>query len=316
MKKYLCVSVDLDSMGCYHMIHGLEMDSMSESYLHIHYTAGLERFLHLFSEIGIHSTLFVIGQDVENEKCADVLKTAVRVGHEPANHSWSHPYNLIRFSDVELKRQIMLCHRIVKEITGYSPVGFRAPGYSVSTELSTILCRCGYMYDASVLPSPPYFFAKLAVMVFHLFKGRSSHSILKPFEMVFSPRFCYRQSRFFPWIRGSSIPEIPCSVMPVIRLPVIGTSITFLPEWLLRIMLKSIMDYPVVSLEFHAIDMLGGKEDELEFLSRYQPDLNVSVKEKKSKIKWFIETLLDVGDFIPVTLKNFVSSGSFDSVCF
>jgi hypothetical protein len=49
-------------------------------------------------------------------------------------------------------------------LTGRRPVGFRAPGYTITDGLFDVLAAEGFAYDSSVFPCPAYFAAKTAAI--------------------------------------------------------------------------------------------------------------------------------------------------------
>ena len=61
------------------------------------------KLLDLLAARHLKATFFVIGQNAADHP--DILKRAVREGHEIANHSWSHP-NLGKMSDDAVRREL------------------------------------------------------------------------------------------------------------------------------------------------------------------------------------------------------------------
>src|SRR5665811_1622265 len=56
-------------------------------------------------------------------------------GHELANHSFTHPYDLVRRSRPAIAAEIDAAHGAIGACAGRAPVGFRAPGYNVSSDV-------------------------------------------------------------------------------------------------------------------------------------------------------------------------------------
>ena len=126
------VSVDLDDLVCYHAIHGLPPPSDEQRGLVLERC--LPRFLELFDELGVRATFFVIGRDLERDlksggAGAKLLQQALRAGHELANHSYAHSYDLVTKSSHEIFEDILRCDVLLRSI-GARPQGFRAPGYT------------------------------------------------------------------------------------------------------------------------------------------------------------------------------------------
>src|SRR5690606_5927288 len=92
------LSVDLDDLACYHAIHGLPPPAPEQAGVVLERC--LPRFLRLLNELGARATFFVVGRDLERDMQggghgAALLGLAARSGHELANHSYSHAYDLV-----------------------------------------------------------------------------------------------------------------------------------------------------------------------------------------------------------------------------
>ncbi len=292
----LCVSVDLDGPGCYHEIHGLP--GPDESLADRHYARGLARFLSLFDELGIRATLFAIGRDLERPRCADVLADACSRGHEAANHTMSHPYAFSRLDRRAARDEIRQAAERIRSAAGESPSGFRAPGYHINDAIVSELVELGYAYDASLLPSPAYYLAKVGVMTWMRATGRRSRSVAGHPGMTLSPSRPYRMGRSY-WREGSGLPELPCSVLPLVRVPFIGTTLSLAGRSRAAMMARIAARGLWAGLEFHAIDLMD-EMDGLGPLSGYQPDVRVGVEEKTATFREVLRILLDAG-FASVT---------------
>jgi peptidoglycan/xylan/chitin deacetylase (PgdA/CDA1 family) len=87
------------------------------------------RLLDLLAEHHIHVTFFVVGENAA--EYPEILKRAVREGHEIGNHSWSHP-NLAKMSDENVRSQIKRTEEAVTNAIGSRPTLFRPPYGSVT----------------------------------------------------------------------------------------------------------------------------------------------------------------------------------------
>jgi hypothetical protein len=299
-KKILCVSIDLDALACYYALYGLAPPDTLKTF---HYTKGLARFLEFFGELGIKTTLFAVGEDLKEQACAEILREAVRGGHEPANHSWSHPYDLTRKPPAVIRSEIFKGHDAITAACGREPVGFRAPGYHLSDAVTQLLRERGYRYDASLLPSPPYYLTKSAVILLSRLRGRKSRSIVGGPGMIISPAHPFRSGSRY-WRRGSGLLEIPCSVATPLRIPFIGTSLTLLPDRASSLLLAFARNLDFISLEFHAIDMMDARLDGFDSLRPYQLDARVSLDEKRRKIGGALRRLTGEFGFDPMTLEE------------
>ena len=83
-------------------------------------------------------------------------------GFEIANHTLDHRYDLVRLGRHEVHRQVREGAAAIERATGQVPVGFRAPGYTVTDEVFSVLSELGALYDSSVFPCPFYWAPKTA----------------------------------------------------------------------------------------------------------------------------------------------------------
>lgn len=77
----------------------------------------------------IHATFFVIGQNAE--RAPEILRRAVREGHEIGNHSWSHPA-FGKMSDARVRSEIQKTDDVIRAAIGHSPVLLRPPYGSIT----------------------------------------------------------------------------------------------------------------------------------------------------------------------------------------
>ena len=95
MPPLVSVSVDLDSVLCYHRIHGLGEDAGEARFAVLR--RALPRLAEVFAQQGISATFFVVGQDLEEDGQGRAVVTELaRMGHGIASHTYSHPYDLVR----------------------------------------------------------------------------------------------------------------------------------------------------------------------------------------------------------------------------
>ena len=273
----LAVSVDLDSLACYYRIHGLG-EPPPPPLGHLVLQKCLPRFLDLFDRYGIKATFFVVGADLaEDAGGRALLAEAARAGHELANHTHTHPYDFTRLPREAMAAEIDHAHGVIGDVAGRPPVGFRAPGYAINSQLLELLVERGYSYDSSVFPSPAYYAAKALVMGAMRLSGRRSASVLDDPRAPFAPREPYRPDTVAPYERTSrreGLVEIPIAVTPLARLHVIGTSLILAPDWLRRRMTSAWLSRPLFNLELHGIDLADAGQDGIPpaLLAR-QPDL-------------------------------------------
>src|SRR5262249_41459646 len=134
-------------------------------------------------------------------------------------------YDLVRLGEAEITRQIEEGARVIERAVGERPVGFRAPGYTITDEVFRILTKLGVRYDSSVFPCPAYWAAKTAAIGWIAIRGRASRSIVDTPFVLTAPTRPYRVGDPY-WREGHGVTELPIQVTPGLRFPFIGTSLT------------------------------------------------------------------------------------------
>lgn len=294
MSALVNLSVDLDNLSLYHRIHALEGDPDARAI----YDVALPRLLDFCERLGIRMTLFVVAGDLQFDEAVTALRRAAAAGHELASHTLRHPYHLRELSESGIAEEMDEAARWMEESLGVRPLGFRTPGYNLDSRILALLAERGYRYDASVFPCPPYFAAKAAVMARMAAKGQPTGSAANDPMALLAPISPYRPSRWGFWRRGDrkhSLPlwEIPCGVMPVTRLPVIGTTICALPEGGARTLARCFRaGQRYLSVAIHAIDFMDQHDRGVQpILVAKQPDLRRSWEQKQASLAAFLETL-------------------------
>ena len=87
------------------------------------------RLLDLLAAHRMKATFFVVGQNAADHP--DILRRAVREGHEIANHSWSHP-NLGKMSDEAVRRELQKTDDAIVAAIGKHPTLMRPPYGSIT----------------------------------------------------------------------------------------------------------------------------------------------------------------------------------------
>lgn len=292
------VSVDLDEIHHYYAIHGLTPRGGAGTLV---YDRALERLEELGRSGGFPLTLFAIGADLARPSAAAGLRAAAEAGHEIGNHSLDHRYDLVRLGRDEIARQIEGGASAIAEACGTKPVGFRAPGYTITDEVFGVLDELGVAYDASVFPCPAYWSAKTAAIGLISLRGRTSRSIVDTPNVLRAPTRPYRTGRPY-WKRGDGLLEIPVQVTRGLRLPFIGTSVTLAGPSRARWLAKMCVGEPLVNLELHGIDVLDA-DDGLEDLRPHQPDVRVPHARKIEAILAACEELTKAG-YTFVTMRE------------
>jgi hypothetical protein len=290
-KQVAVVSVDLDEVPCYAAIFGLEADAGSA---HAIYDHAIDRIARLFESEGVQATFFVIGQDLARPASADKIRMLADQGHEIASHSYSHFYDLTRRDAHVIESEIARAEDEIERVVGERPVGFRAPGYTITDPVFEILRARGYRYDSSVFPSPPYFALKAAAIRAIAARGRTSHSIVDDPRVLTAPADPYRVGKPY-WGRGSGIVELPIAVTRGARLPFIGTTVALAGTMGAALLARQMTGRAVISFELHGIDLADAREDGLSWLAPHQRDLNKTAVQKESALRSALRTLRGMG---------------------
>jgi peptidoglycan/xylan/chitin deacetylase (PgdA/CDA1 family) len=288
----LCaVSVDLDEIPFYRQIHGLaETDDPAN---HAVYDVAVPRLEELARALSIPLTFFVIGENVSRRQNGQKLRVLVESGHEIGNHTFGHRYDLTRLTRADMQAEIDRAQRAIEEATSVRPVGFRAPGYTVSDELFELLERAGFLYDSSVFPCPMYWAAKGAAVSLIRLQGRRSRSVLDTPRVLFAPSRPYRVGLPY-WTRGKGPLELPIQVTRGLRLPFFGTSLTMAGPRGARLLARMVAGEPLVNLELHGIDVLS-EDDGLAALARHQRDLRIPLARKIETLTAALGALRNAG---------------------
>ncbi|MGO8991846.1 MAG: polysaccharide deacetylase family protein [Polyangiaceae bacterium] len=295
----LCaISVDLDEIPNYFGIHGLEPDKATSTAV---YDVAIDR-LEAFAEgARIPLTLFAVGSDLSRDASAKRLAEAHGHGHEIANHSLDHRYDLVRLGAQAIAEQIERGAEMITRATGEAPVGFRAPGYTITDEVFGALTELGVAYDSSVFPCPSYWAAKAAKIGMISLGGRTSRSIVDNPAVLLAPTRPYFVGTPY-WTRGSGLLELPIQVTRGARLPFIGTTVTLAGPTRAGLLARMCIGDPLVNLELHGIDVLD-EHDGLAPLRPHQPDVRVPRARKLEALHVVVEVLRGAG-YSFVTLRE------------
>lgn len=273
----LCaVSVDLDEIPNYFQIHGLpEPTGPGRTVV---YDVALGRLARMAADASLPLTLFAVGADLARPRAAEELTAMRAKGHEIANHTRDHRYDLVRLDRMAIRDQVIGGVEAIERAVGERPVGFRAPGYTMNDTVFEVLAEHGVAYDSSVFPCPAYYAAKTSVIGAMKLAGRSSRSVIDRPTVLLAPTSPYRVGHPY-WRRGDGLLEMPVQVTRGLRLPFIGTTITLAGTTRARWLARMCVGDPLINLELHGIDVLDAA-DGLEDLRPHQPDVRVPTARK------------------------------------
>jgi hypothetical protein len=296
--RVCAISVDLDEIPNYFKIHGLEVPAQASTAV---YDVAIARLMSLANAEKIPLTLFAVGADLKREESARALSDARKAGHEIANHSLDHRYDLTKLSRAEISNQISSGADAIEEAVGARPVGFRAPGYVITDEVFSVLRDLDVTYDSSVFPCPAYNALKAAAILKIAIDGKTSRSIVDTPAVLLAPTHPYRIGQPY-WREGQGLLEFPIQVTRGLRLPFIGTSITMAGPDRARWLAKMCVGSPMVNLELHGIDVLD-VDDALHDLRPHQPDVRITRERKLESLVAVIDVLRGAG-YSFVTLEE------------
>lgn len=289
--RLAAVSVDLDEIPNYFAIHGLPAPS-GRTATRV-YDLGLGRLARWAEGEGIPLTLFAIGSDLARPNAGEALRDLVGRGHEVANHSHDHLYDLTRRPRAVMREQVERAAAAIARATGVPPTGFRAPGYTVNDTLLDVLRELGVAYDSSVFPCPPYWLLKATKLGLIRLARRRSRSVLDTPRVLTAPSEPYRLGSPY-WRRGAGLVELPIQVTRGPRLPYIGTTLTLAGPTAARWLTRGVLGSPLVNLELHGIDVLDDRDD-LADLRPHQTDVRVPHEQKLAALSAAVGELRRAG---------------------
>ena len=111
---------------------------------------GVPLILDFLDRNQLKSTFFVPGWTAE--RWPDVVAEIHRRGHEIGHHGYLH--EALEGKSREEEEAILTgSSRILADITGVSPVGYRAPLYEITRETTSLLAKHGFLYASNLQDS-------------------------------------------------------------------------------------------------------------------------------------------------------------------
>jgi peptidoglycan/xylan/chitin deacetylase (PgdA/CDA1 family) len=148
------------------------------------------------------ATFFVVSSVAESHPA--VVRAFAEAGHEIGSHTHSHA--LLTDLDASARREELERSRaVLRNVTGHSIDGFRAPAFALPPDHFENLDGAGYTYDSSIAPCrriPGWY--------------GGEHTVDRPVPAT----------RIRP-DAPANLTELPVSVMPGLRLPLTGAWIRF-----------------------------------------------------------------------------------------
>lgn len=231
-KPTASLSLDLDNKWAYLKNYG----DAHWKYFPSYYAVFVPHVLNLLKELNLKCTFFLVGKDLEIADHHQYVKMIVKNGHEIGNHSFHHDTWLHLYTDEQLRKEIERSHKVIAEVSGRVPVGFRGPGFTHSNKMLELLSEKGYLYDSSSFPTfigplLRWYYMKNSVLSAEQKKAR------KTLFGSFKDGFKKLKPYFFKLENGDRLLEVPVTTMPFFRLPIHMTYLIYLGKFSPRLMM-------------------------------------------------------------------------------
>lgn len=263
MKPIASLSLDLDNKWSYLKTHGDPGWEKFPSYLDL----VVPRVLDFLRARDLTITFFIVGQDAALARNRPALQAIAAAGHEIGNHSFSHEPWLHLYSEDEISTELARAEEHIERATGVKPIGFRGPGFSLSTATLRELVRRGYLYDATSFPN---LLNPLARAYFFLNSNLSRKERKRRGALFGTLSDSLSPVKPYRWrLMGGALTEIPVTTMPLFRLPIHFSYILYLSKYsrsLARSYFRAAlalcrMTRTTPSLLLHLLDFMGREDD-------------------------------------------------------
>ena len=290
MDKTVSFHVDIDSPLKELEFWGIPDAKYTTGDLDKFYETAMNRALRLFRQYNIPVTFFCVGEELQkSEGARESIKRAHKEGHEIANHTYSHPFGLTKLDKPVMRKEIELCSKVIKKITGTSPAGFRAPGYDMNTCIVNELESLSFRYDSSAF----WTILKPVIKAYHKMFGKNKeiHSGFgeNSARVSHSPYFPSRHE----WLtkaKTRKIVEIPLPRTKFLNLPFYNNFHIITGNFYRRLALKN-FNRPYFIYLFHLIEFVDFNDGIPKQLVA-KPGLKLSSSRKIGIIRHTIETVM------------------------
>lgn len=106
------------------------------------------RILEILHKHEVKATFFVIGQNVA--EYPEVVKKADALGHEIANHTWSHK-NLTKLNAKEIQAEINRANEVICEVIGKFPTSYRPPFGAIDQKVREAIALSPVLWNIDTL---------------------------------------------------------------------------------------------------------------------------------------------------------------------
>ncbi|MEW6008484.1 MAG: polysaccharide deacetylase family protein [Candidatus Omnitrophota bacterium] len=294
-EKKLLISVDMDTFTSLSNYYGVKDVKYIKDEI---YEIAIPRILGLFKRFNIKATFFICSKDFsDREDVCFWIKKIKENGHELANHSLSHRYGISLLSFKQIEREIIGNHNLIKEYFDCDCVGFRAPGYNISTAIVKILEKNGYLYDSSLFPTSLTLFYKVYHCLLVINKEKKVYDGMDNMFSFFLPAQPYliTSANYCQKARGkngSFILEIPIATSRFLKLPFYFNFHLLFSEKMLKIIFSK-ENRHCINYLLHAVDFVDYYKDKID--ERFACVVNIKrpLAEKMEKIDLIISSLLN-----------------------
>lgn len=215
------------------------------------------------------------------------MASIAAAGHEVGNHSFHHEPWLHRYTRTQIEDELGRAEEAIENTTGFHPVGFRGPGYSLSQDVLEVLFDRGYEYDASTFPT---YIGPLARAYYFLSTSLTPQQREERDQLFGSVQDGLRPLKPYTWqLAQGAMLEIPVTTMPIFKTPIHLSYILYLStfsqlaaqtyfSWALRLCRMTGVE---PSLLLHPLDFLG-KNDVRELA--FFPGMNLNSGDKLDRV--------------------------------
>lgn len=299
MKPIASLSLDLDNKWSYLKTHGDAGWEEFPSYLDL----VVPRVLDFLQARGLTITFFIVGQDAALERNRGALRAIAQAGHEVGNHSFKHEPWLHLYSEAEIKAELARAEEHIERATGMRPLGFRGPGFSLSTATLRELARRGYQYDATSFPN----LLNPLARAYFFFNSKLTREERRRRGALFGTLSdALNPVKPYGWrLAEGPLAEIPVTTMPLLRLPIHFSYILYLSKYsrtFARTYFRAALALCRItgttpSLLLHPLDFMG-REDDADL--RFFPGMDLPRERKLQTLAEIVDVLTQRYRIVPM----------------
>jgi len=259
------LSIDVDSVASHLRGYGIEVPEDDGAA----YRIAVPRALDILDEADARGTFFLIVEEAARHP--SVVREIVSRGHEVASHSMTHRLPFSDLGETRLQREVVESKRVLEQLSGVRVLGFRTPSWDASSDLLLSLIDAGYKYDASNYPSVLLPLLRISVARRSPTGRQTARSDI--WKGTLGPPGPHRRD-----MANGTLWEIPVSTTPVTRIPYYHTLRMLLPASAFRLIGAAARSRRgPITYQFHAVDFLGLREDDLDPRMDRHPGMKASL---------------------------------------